>query len=168
MRTSDRRKRARKALAALTVTAASLVGSLALSPLASAASPLASAATYARVVPASVAAGPVSPVSSAGTSSTTTKPPNTNVEKKGSIKVFVPKNLKAGWSGTTEKKCTTAKQRITISNVTPKAVIVTYNGNALVKLRPDYQFGVCFWGTGVGRFVFGLGRSPAVVTVRVR
>jgi hypothetical protein len=165
MRLSIHRNSARGALTLLTITVATVAGVFASgSPLASAATPAATT----RAAQALLTTTRAQPAQVVGSSAASTKAPNSNVEKKATEKVFVPKFLVASWSGSTEKKCTAAKQSVTITNVTPKAVTVTYEGQMLVKLRPNFQFGACFWGTGVGRFVFGLGKSAATLKVHVR
>jgi hypothetical protein len=96
-----------------------------------------------------------------------TKLPNSKIEWNGKTHIYTPKSLKATWSGSSEKKCTAAKQRITISNVTKNTQSVTYEGAFLVSLPAGYQFGACFWGTGVGSFDFGVDKSKAELTVSV-
>jgi hypothetical protein len=96
-----------------------------------------------------------------------TKLPNASIEWNKKRHFYSPKSLKATWSGSSDKKCTTAKQRITISNPTKNTQTVTYEGNFLVSLPAGYQFGACFWGTGVGTFLFGVDKSKADLTVSV-
>ena len=169
MRPSPKPKRARPALAVLVVLAAATAGILAGSPFASAAtfSATTSIATASPAAAELLATTSASPDRLSASTDAGGKLPNSNVEKKGSVKVFVPKSLRAKWSGSTEKKCTKARQSVTITNLTATAVTVTYQGMMLVKLQPNYQFGACFWGTGVGAIVFGLAKSGSELTIHV-
>jgi hypothetical protein len=137
------------------VAIASVVSSLMLLPALPAAAGIGPATTSGVVV------GALSPVQA-------TKLPNSNIEWNGKMHLFSPKTLKTTWSGGTETKCTEAKQRITISNPLKNTQTVTYEGAFLVNLPPGYQFGACFWGSGVGSFTFGVDKSKSDLTVSVQ
>jgi hypothetical protein len=136
------------------VAIASVVSSLMLLPALPAAAGAGPAAAK------GVEVGALSPVQ-------TTKLPNSNIAWNGKMHLFSPKTLRATWSGSTETKCTEAKQRITISNPLKNTQTVTYEGAFLVNLPSGYQFGACFWGSGVGSFMFGVGKSKSELTVSV-
>jgi hypothetical protein len=94
--------------------------------------------------------------------------PNANIKLKSGAVTFHPDSLSTTWSGPTQKKtCTTARERITITNKLTKSERITYLGSVIGKLPPGQSGGICFWGTNSEQFVFGLKNSSAQLTVSV-
>ncbi|HEX4492902.1 MAG TPA: hypothetical protein VH914_16975 [Acidimicrobiia bacterium] len=94
--------------------------------------------------------------------------PNSNIKGAGATAAFKPATLKVHWSAaTTQPKCTKKLVSFTITNPTKKSVTILNGKQKFAVIKPNFELGVCVYGTGKATGDLGLKGSTNVLTLKI-